>query len=96
MVDREKGKRADYMQQQEARLSVTSAAARNVVNRKNISAMLGMTGDLAIKKTVRVLGSKCLQYHGVPHDRQLYGSGEGENFFHNPARIWKLFMLNVW
>ncbi|MEY3894946.1 MAG: hypothetical protein RLZZ214_465 [Verrucomicrobiota bacterium] len=96
MVDREKGKLRDYMQQQEARLSVTRAAAMRVVSRKNISAMLGMTGDLAIKKTERVSGLKCLRYRLFSHGWFLRGSGEGENLFHNPTRIWKLFMLNMW
>jgi hypothetical protein len=48
------GKRRDYKQQQEAKVSVTTAAVRSVVKRKIISAMLGMSGDLAIKKTRRV------------------------------------------
>ena len=43
-----------YMQQQEARLSATTVAARMAVKRKNISKKLRRILDLAIKKTIKL------------------------------------------
>jgi hypothetical protein len=51
-------------------------------------AMLGRTVGLAIKKTV---GLETIGLGGIARK-----SGQCQHLFHNPARIWKLFMFNVW
>lgn len=62
---------------------------------KNIYVMLGTGAALAIKKTVPGSVWKCQK--SVLREQSLVGGElpEGQDLFHNPSGIWKLFMFNV-
>ena len=75
-----------------ARAVTAADVSKNFVMR----GMLETLTPMAMKKSRKICGwipRKTLPPSRNPEDLAL---GHGQDFFHNPSRIRKLFMLNVW